>query len=78
MNVIYSLLGWIALGFFVALIVRLFLDRSGKPSEDPPGPTYRVSADRRSITCLRCGLTSWHPEDVRQVYCGNCHRFHVR
>lgn len=26
-----------------------------------------------SFTCPRCGMTSHHPEDVRQGYCGNCH-----
>lgn len=29
-----------------------------------------------SITCPTCGLTSCHPEDVRNRYCGHCHRFH--
>ena len=29
-----------------------------------------------SITCPKCGRTSYHPEDVRQRYCGACHRFH--
>lgn len=27
----------------------------------------------QSITCPRCGLTSWHPVDVREGFCGNCH-----
>jgi hypothetical protein len=27
----------------------------------------------RSITCPRCGLTSWHSVDVREGFCGNCH-----
>lgn len=25
-----------------------------------------------SITCPRCGSTSYHPEDIRQGYCGRC------
>lgn len=29
-----------------------------------------------SITCYRCGLTSWNENDVRALYCGNCHEFH--
>jgi hypothetical protein len=29
------------------------------------------------ITCPKCHLTSYHPEDVRQRYCGNCHQFHA-
>ncbi len=32
--------------------------------------------DRTGIRCQTCGFTSWHPEDVRQKYCGNCHVFH--
>lgn len=27
---------------------------------------------RPSITCPECGLTSHHPEDVAQGYCGAC------
>jgi hypothetical protein len=38
--------------------------------------TYQIAPDGKSITCLICWLTSYHPEDVRQLYCGNCHRFH--
>lgn len=45
---------------------------------------YRTMLDRArelgcvvpdSITCPECGMTSYHPEDVRQGYCGNCHEF---
>jgi hypothetical protein len=38
--------------------------------------SYRISADGKSITCLRCALTSHNINDVREVYCGNCHHFH--
>lgn len=26
-----------------------------------------------SITCPRCGRTSYHRVDVREGYCGSCH-----
>jgi hypothetical protein len=29
-------------------------------------------SDPESITCPDCGLTSWHPEDVRYGWCANC------
>ena len=29
-----------------------------------------------SITCPRCGRTSYNDNDVRERYCGNCHAFH--
>tara|TARA_Y100000310_G_scaffold194428_2_gene194407 strand:+ start:3674 stop:4105 length:432 start_codon:yes stop_codon:yes gene_type:complete len=40
--------------------------------------TYELVEDRGSpgIKCLRCNRTSYHPEDVRQRYCGYCHEFH--
>lgn len=51
---------------------------SVRVESQPMQNTYRISADGRSITCRGCGFTSYHPEDVRQLYCGNCHRFHER
>lgn len=29
-----------------------------------------------SITCPRCGLTSFNADDVKNRYCGACHAFH--
>lgn len=26
-----------------------------------------------SITCPRCGMTSYNANDIREGYCGNCH-----
>lgn len=26
-------------------------------------------------TCPKCGMTSYNPEDEKNKYCGNCHRF---
>jgi ribosomal protein S27AE len=26
-----------------------------------------------SITCPRCGMTSYNENDIREGYCGNCH-----
>lgn len=37
-----------------------------------------VKDGQRAIKCLRCEMTSWHPEDVRHLYCGNCKEFHSR
>ncbi|MEA3211296.1 MAG: hypothetical protein QOE70_4353 [Chthoniobacter sp.] len=36
---------------------------------------YTISADGRSITCHACGRTSHNSNDVREKYCGHCHRF---
>jgi hypothetical protein len=30
---------------------------------------------RPSITCPACGKTSYHPKDVENGYCVNCHAF---
>lgn len=31
-----------------------------------------MSDDAPSITCPKCGRTSYHPEDIRQRFCGVC------
>jgi len=28
---------------------------------------------RDGITCLHCGLTSWHPDHIRDGWCERCH-----
>lgn len=38
---------------------------------------YTIQNEGASITCLRCGMTSWHPQDVEHLYCGKCHTFHA-
>jgi hypothetical protein len=32
-----------------------------------------LRAAEPSITCPACGMTSRHPDDIREGYCGNCH-----
>lgn len=32
-------------------------------------------AEVSSITCPQCGMTSYHPDDIRYGYCGGCHAF---
>jgi len=36
----------------------------------------RAGAAPPSITCPRCGMTSYNRNDIEQKYCGACHRFH--
>ena len=37
---------------------------------------FLIDVDAGTITCKTCRMTSHHPEDVRQRYCGNCKVFH--
>ena len=30
--------------------------------------------EEESYTCPKCGMTSYHPEDVKHEYCANCHK----
>ena len=39
--------------------------------------TFTIADDGKSITCLRCGMTSHNPNDVWERYCGRCHRYHT-
>jgi len=42
------------------------------------GPVIRfvVLNEGQAIKCLTCEHTSWHPEDVKQRFCGYCKVFH--
>lgn len=41
--------------------------------------TYELvrAARETGIKCRKCGLTSWHPEDVSHRYCAACAAFHT-
>lgn len=45
-----------------------------------PVVTYRIDIQKgqKTITCLRCGLTSWHYKDVEYLWCANCKNWHER
>lgn len=36
---------------------------------------YEIFDDPPAIRCNVCGRISWHPEDVKNKYCGHCHEF---
>ncbi len=40
---------------------------------------YRIDPETEkepaSIVCLQCNRRSYHPEDIKQRYCGFCHAF---
>lgn len=40
--------------------------------------TYHIRGDGLSITCLVCCRTSNNANDVREIYCGGCSRWHSR
>jgi hypothetical protein len=43
------------------------------------GDTFVVSTwpdGRRNIYCLLCDRCSYNPNDVENLYCGFCHRYH--
>jgi hypothetical protein len=37
--------------------------------------TCVISEDRTTIMFLPCGVISFNANDVRERYCGHCHRF---
>jgi hypothetical protein len=36
-----------------------------------------IADPEATITCPRCGKTSYHPQDIAEKYCGYCHQFHA-
>ena len=39
------------------------------------GLALATADGRPSITCPQCERTSWHPDDIRNGYCGGCHAY---
>ena len=39
-------------------------------------PSYRLGIDGKSITCLRCGMTSYNRSNIANRFCGKCQIFH--
>lgn len=73
---------------FLAYLQEMYERITGAPAVLAPGfeamfgrpkPGARTAAGHEQkphITCPQCHLTSYHREDVRQRFCGNCHEFH--
>lgn len=41
----------------------------------PEAEPMEETVQEASITCPRCGMTSFNPNDVSEGYCGNCHDY---
>lgn len=41
------------------------------------GQSYSIADDGRSIYCWNCRKASYSMGDVREKYCGCCHRYHT-
>lgn len=57
-------------------IIQKSLPDTKSVFRETKGQTYGISLDGKSITCLICGKTSFHPGDVQHCYCSNCNKFH--
>jgi ribosomal protein S27AE len=45
------------------------------------GPEYSIqhaTGRYTAIVCRTCGMVSFNPHDVTELYCGRCHKFHKR
>jgi hypothetical protein len=54
-------------------VAKSFLQLANTINRDDPNWTPYIIEP--SFTCPHCKRTSYHPEDVKQSYCGNCHTF---
>src|SRR5690349_16044634 len=59
--------------------------RSGRGANTSPFPVRApavtlalMATALPSITCPECGVTSYHPGDIEQGYCGRCHAWTSR
>ena len=62
--------------YIVDQIGAVKYDRGRIEAKAASGYVLRLTNGVASITCLVCGMTSHHPQDVAQRYCGHCHVFH--
>ena len=45
------------------------------------GAEYIIGTDKngqKSIMCIQCGNASYNPDDIKNLYCGNCNKFHQK
>jgi hypothetical protein len=61
---------------FCTGIFDMVLDKSGWFLQPHECVMEAAVPAPRSITCPRCGRTSFHPADVAERYCGACYAFH--
>lgn len=60
-------------------MIAFFIDKDRKPEKKK---TYEIIISQgtqgtfKGIKCFTCGLTSWNEHDIKEKYCGNCHKFH--
>ena len=70
----------VALLFVGVVVLSMFLCGARSRDENDYGfvkkTGFEIIEEGKAIKCLECERVSWHPEDVRQRYCGNCHKFH--
>ena len=52
------------------------MDRVEKIQREWIRDAKRPAAAADCITCPRCHMTSYNPNDIEARYCGNCHAFH--
>ncbi len=73
----------VLLGWLILTILKVRRRHMVAPDEATvtfcPIPSYQITLrdGLPTITCLRCHMTSWHPQDVQHLYCGNCHEYHI-
>src|SRR5687767_2531600 len=68
----------------VARLLRQLADKmeniiSLAATQDAAAPrvqSYSIGENGQSITCLRCGKTSYNANDVQHKFCGHCKEFH--
>jgi ribosomal protein S27AE len=55
--------------------LQAFLERGRRCQEEIDQILLRAADDikENSITCPKCGMTSYNANDIREGYCGNCH-----
>lgn len=58
-------------------VKKALADETRKRLEWEGVPTHIIAADKSFIRCKCCGLYSANPQDISNLWCGYCNRYHT-
>lgn len=60
-------LGWVQTTEQLTMLLALLPEQ--------PSVVRTIDREQKSITCSTCNMTSYHPEDIANRFCGKCKTF---
>ena len=78
-TIILALVILVEIGLIVFMVIKKIKKSEGKDKN----PEYFIGQDKGYygehnvyIQCVKCGMKSYHPEDIKHRWCEKCQKFH--